>query len=634
MAFPRFRRSEPAYAALPVYRVKKDAKGKVVRDQKGKPVKEFVKTITAAAQVLSGPRIDRTTVPTTTKKHRRVEQREAWTYYDQIGELHSAITWKANTVSRARLIAALPGEGGDEPEQIEDGPVAALVAGLAGGPAEQAALLGRLAAQLDTPGEGYIVAEPAAQAGDPDLWNSFSGEEITCSAGRWSVDEGDGARPIAPDALIIRCWRAHPMRKQWPDSGVLAALPVLRELAGLTAHIDAQITSRLAGAGLLLVPNEITVPTGQAAQGGDDDEGEDDFVKQLIDTMTVPIKDRGSAAAVVPMVAKVPAETIGKFQHLTFGGALDSQAKDMREEAIRRLALGADMPPEIMLGLGATNHWSAWQVGEDAIQAYIAPLVALICHALTTGWLRPAMEELAVPDAGKALLWYDLSELTVRPDKSGNAQVLYGKTAISAAALRRENGFDESDAPTADEARRGLITELVVGAPTLAPVLLPLIGIDIGSGADSVAPAGADTSTAAPITPPPGTPRALPNTQPQAGTQPPALAASAGPALGYVAELAVRQALAHAGKRMLTREMRGRYRDVPHEELYQRVTVGPTDCDRLLAGAWDQLTAAVPGCPALGPRLDVYVRALLCSGQEHDPLALAAVLTGVSTGAA
>ena len=617
MAFPRFRRSEPAYATIPVKRTD---------PMTGKPV---TTTITAAAQVLNGPRIDRST-PVQTRAHRRAEQMEVWTYYDQIGELHSAVNWKANAVSQARLVAALPGAEGADPEPLNPAPAADLVTGLAGGPAGQSAFLGRLAAQLDAPGEGYIVAETIP--GGTEQWTAYSAEEITCSGGMWSVDEGNGKRPISVDALIIRCWRAHPRKRQWPDSGVLACLPVLRELAGLTAHIDAQITSRLAGAGLLLVPNEITAPTGQAAQGGDDDEGEDDFVAQLIDTMTTPIKDRGSAAAVVPMIAKVPAEVIGKIQHLTFGGALDAEAKDMREEAIRRLSLGADMPPEIMLGLGKSNHWSAWQVSEDAVQAYVAPLVALICHALTSGWFRPALEILGDPDADRALLWYDLTDLTSRPDKSANAQTLYKDDAISASALRRENGFDESDAPTADEVRRGLITQLVVGAPTLAPVLLPLIGIDIGQGAQSVAPAGASTSRAAPIAPPPGQPRALPSTQPQAGDTPPApaLAASAGPELAYVAELAVRQALAHAGKRMLTRELRGRYRDVPHEELYQRVTVGPPDCDRLLAGAWDQLTAAVPGCPALGPRLDVYVRALLCSGEEHDPRALSAVLAGVS----
>ena len=38
-----------------------------------------------------------------------------------------------------------------------------------------------------------------------------------------------------------------------PDSPVRAALPILRELVGLTQHVSAQIDSRLAGAGMLVM---------------------------------------------------------------------------------------------------------------------------------------------------------------------------------------------------------------------------------------------------------------------------------------------------------------------------------------------------------------------------------------------
>jgi hypothetical protein len=37
----------------------------------------------------------------------------------------------------------------------------------------------------------------------------------------------------------------------------------------------------------------------------------------------------------------------------------------LRREAVERLAIGLDMPPEVLLGLGDSNHWSAWQVDEQ-----------------------------------------------------------------------------------------------------------------------------------------------------------------------------------------------------------------------------------------------------------------------------
>ena len=75
----------------------------------------------------------------------------------------------------------------------------------------------------------------------------------------WFIREGDGKRtPIPAKDAIIRSYRPHPRYHDQADSPVRSALPILREIALLNQHIGAQARSRLAGAGLLIVPSEVS----------------------------------------------------------------------------------------------------------------------------------------------------------------------------------------------------------------------------------------------------------------------------------------------------------------------------------------------------------------------------------------
>ena len=70
--------------------------------------------------------------------------------------------------------------------------------------------------------------------------------------------------------------------------------------------------------------------------------------------MLTPLQNRNSAASIVPLIAKVPGEWVDKVRHITFDSPLDPMAKDMREEAIRRIGLG--MAP-------TRPYFSAWVTG-------------------------------------------------------------------------------------------------------------------------------------------------------------------------------------------------------------------------------------------------------------------------------
>jgi len=186
--------------------------------------------------------------------------------------------------------------------------------------------------------------------------------------------------------------------------------------------------------------------------------------------MLTPITDRSSASAVVPLVLTVPDEVTDKFNHITFDKQLDSEARAMREEAIKRFALGADAPPELLTGNADMNHWNGWLTREDVVSNHIEPVLGLICDALTTQFVRPVLLDNDYANADEYVVWYDVKHLVVRNNLSGDAKDLFAAGAISEMALRSANGFDDDDAPaekTAKERAAEIVLTMVQANPGL-----------------------------------------------------------------------------------------------------------------------------------------------------------------------
>jgi hypothetical protein len=94
---------------------------------------------------------------------------------------------------------------------------------------------------------------------------------------------------------------------------------------------------------------------------------------------------------------------------------------------------------------------SAWQVEESAIKVHLLPTVELICQALTYGYLHPRLLA-ADEDISNLVVWYDTSELVLRPDRSALARDAYDRIEINGKAYRQAIGFDESATPSDKEA--------------------------------------------------------------------------------------------------------------------------------------------------------------------------------------
>lgn len=407
--------------------------------------------------------------------HNENWQREAWGYYDELGEFRYAVDWRAEMVSRVRLRAAKIIPGQDEPELVDTGPASDLIAALEDGAVGgRAQLMRGFATQLGVPGECWLTGEIVK---GKESWRVRSTDEIRDTRGsgrgsKWEVlddnrSTGNQDRwvELADENLVTRVWKPHARLFTRADSPARAARPVLRELELVNRHIQAQYLSRLASAGILLMPQEVSFPVRPEFA-----DTPDPFMAEWIATAREAIQTPGTAAAVVPIPIRAPAEYLKEFRFLDFTVKGDEKILDKRDSAIRRLATQLDLPAEVLLGMGDVNHWSAWQLEESGIKVHILPMVEQICTALNIGYLRPRLGAAEV-DGSEWTVWYDASEIIMRPDRSDQAGGAYDRFELSGEALRREVGFDETDAPD-DEELKLMMLKVLAKDPSSAPIVL------------------------------------------------------------------------------------------------------------------------------------------------------------------
>lgn len=574
-------------------------------------------------------------------------QNKAWQMYDEVGELRFATSWISNALSRVNMVAAAaPASQGDEPSPIdltaETGVTAVmkraveLTGEIAGGPAGQGQMLGACAKLLTVPGVGYVYARADQSTDTYTTWRTLSNDEVKKGQGdELMVADADTGEwtAIGANDLLLKVWRQHPRRSWEADSPVRAVLPVLEEIKLLTSRIAADARSRLAGNGLLLLPEEAEFPDGQGVDVADD--ADDPFIETFVQVTQIPITDQSSPAATTPLVVRMPGEYVDKAKHLTFWSDLSSHADELRQAAIKRLALGFDMPPEVLLGMGETNHWTAWQVEETAITLNIEPLAEVVCHALTIGFLRPALiaDGYTTADADTVMVWYETTDLTTRPDRSGVAAEAHARLKISDAAYLREIGLDVTDMPDAAEFKTRVLLDVAKGAPTMAPAMLAAAGILEPEVADAAATAPTTDPAPAPAAPAADEPPA--DGPPERSDTPPASAATL--ALVAAADGMVYRALERAGARLRSAATKGQPGGAAAIPCLDVTTLHCSieatrhaPLDTLLDGAWDRVPTVAAryhvSPESLTACLDGYVRGLIASGHAHDLQRLEAAL--------
>jgi hypothetical protein len=565
-------------------------------------------------------------------------QDQAWRMYHAVGEFRFSCDWVGNMLSKALLHATFEtmGEG---TEALKTGPAAEWVDQLGGDSDGRAEMLRLIGVHLTVAGECWVVGWTAKDdyGVEVDHWEVAAAGALKKAVGddgTWTLHNEE--IPVDPDdVLAVRIWKPDPKDPKKAMSPARAVLSILGEIVRLTDHVAAQVDSRLAGAGILLMPSEMTLPApveGEAKEGepapvARSANGAEDLMKIIQETMATAIEDRSNASALVPIVITAPAESIQAVKHMTFWTELDAHAIELRNEAIRRLALGLDMPPEVLQGISEANHWSAWQADESAIKSHTEPLLKIVTSALAEGYLRPLLYEddtIPVEDIPRYSIKADTSEMRVRPNRSKEALELFDRGVLNEAALRRETGFDEEDAMSEDDRALFFLRKVAAGSTTPELVEAALRALKVPLGTVTPAnPAAPETQEGRPVPSLVDHPsRDIPDQERgqrrkdarERGDVPSAAALTA------ACEQVVIRAMERAGNKLKNR-MQARP-TVAAAELYRVVPTNPGDYARLLDDAWTQVPLIAKrhnvDIAALQRNLDAYCRMLLSTREAHS----------------
>lgn len=531
-------------------------------------------------------------------------QDAAWHFYNTIGEYAYAVNWVGNLLSRAKLYATK--DSGEGPRRLDPSdPASQYLDALFLDQQGKATALQQIGVHYTVAGETYIVGTTQE---DGDHWEVVAASRISQQNGTWLVD----LVPLPGNPFVMRIWRPHPVEKGAATSPSRAALPILSEIERLTMHVAAQVDSRLISAGIVFLPNEMTFAVidddGNTITGSSDV-----FVHTLQDVASRAIQNRDSASALVPIVISADGESLDKPNHMKFWSDLDEQAIELRTEAIRRLALSMDMPPEILTGQGDTNHWSAWSIDESAIKSHTEPLLARIADDLAVGYLRSMLvQDGMLPEEARSYgIGVDTTEMRLRPNRSEEALELYDRGVLNAQTLVEETGFKADNIQDEAEHKRWFLDKVASGqtTPEIVEAALRMLGLDLPVIEDPDPPEDRPDMQEA---------RPTPSLVDHPRQDPPDINDAA---LAAASEVLVFRALERAGNRLRNKIQR-KIPGVGAAETYMFHKVDTGTLDFVLEDAWasvDRFAVKHGADPKrLADCLDAYTRAIIVEQKPHD----------------
>lgn len=448
-------------------------------------------------------------------------QARAFNYYDLLGEIKYASQFYARMLSPLRLYVGKKNEKGDVEEVEATGPNAEIVGLLeriqdpGGG---RSGLLGSYGRLMFLVGEGYLFVSKDKDT-DEEQWEMLSTDELRITGSGYSryrapsmgVEEyqeppDDESAPGAfepvedDDAVAYRLWRRHPRYSMLADATLQGVLDLCEELVLLTQAVRARARSRLAGSGILFIPEGISPKPLEPL--GDEDPAADPFIRALTNAMMAPIVEEGTASAVVPLVVRASGDQIDKVRHVQIIDPMQLYPETgLRTECIHRIAIGLDMPPEELEGKSDANHWTVWMIDEQTWKAHGQPVAQQLCDDLTAAYFRPALRALKVSDWADFQIAYDATAVINHPDRGKDAKDLYDRRAIGKRTLRDATGFDDDDAPTDEELYEQLGVQIrdaslaVYGIPSVkAGGIEPAAGEVISPAGSATAPVGTQSS--------------------------------------------------------------------------------------------------------------------------------------------
>ena len=405
-------------------------------------------------------------------------QSEAWPIFDQLAEVHYPTAYTGSALQRFSYLPGIrssdnpldPPRVPDPSERTELDRVMQDLLWALDGPQGDINDLARLYAMNDAvAGEGYLTGEdvngytnweylsvkelvPAADDG--------TGKAVWSRSGLGSGTPDDGRVTYSPH--VKRFWNAHPARTFMADAPLLSLGDDAARLIALNASMTSRILNRMAQSGILFIPSGLTVVGANEAPDGTTDPVKSPFWLKFLNTIEQAILQRNTAAGAIPIILQGSAVDGEAIRHIVMDRTIDRVEMELRSELRSNLAMGQDLPPESQTGMGASNHWNVWAIGDDAYQGHLLPKAQTFARNVTREFIWPGLRlwvkennktgaEFSESEIRRRVVIPDGSHVITRPNASEDARQLRDRIAVNDKYLREKSGATPEDAPSEDE---------------------------------------------------------------------------------------------------------------------------------------------------------------------------------------
>lgn len=443
--------------------------------------------VTAAAEIDLNNRTGQDYTRATVSNSRREGERP-WKWYEDIGEVHYAISRAARIAGYAKLQCVRLDETGQIEDTVDDGLAADIVASISSPYGGTRGLIDRYYTLMKVPGDSYLI-DVTDDDGDSEGLHFLSPDEVDMSSfSRWkpgkgtlrwitvphqpSTNTGTGSsafwREINNEDMLGRVWIPNRRYVDMTDSALTALDVECEALDLLTKTIKAKLMSRFALAGLMFLPDTIAnarVTKNQTTIAGQE---VDNTVNYLIAAMTKNVKNWEDATAFMPLLLRGPADAGDQIKHIVMDREVFQTDLELRAELINRILQGLDSNQDTTKGTGDQNHFSAWAASDEERRVAVQPDLEFMCWALTRLVLHRRLQDAGMgpEEIVRHAVWYDLSAAAVHANQQEDARQLHDRGLISDQATRDMSGIRETDKISPEEYVRW------VGTQTKNPVLM------------------------------------------------------------------------------------------------------------------------------------------------------------------
>lgn len=317
--------------------------------------------------------------------------------------------------------------------------------------------------RLDVPGGDVIVSNPEADPDEPEHprnasaallkrvgWNPSVVRQVTTNLfvagecdycaedeGKWnvvSVIHPNRSRLLTDAQHTIRALWPHPADPDAPDAPLFGVLDVLEELVWLSLVSRGQSRNRAAMRGILVTADNVEFANGS------------NFWDAWNEALQAEIKNPGASGPISLRAAESLMNTTrGPVDWIVPEMPYDQRIDDRIAAAIKRLAYGLPIPPELLLGLQAPSRATAEFFDADRYRSHIEPVANLIadvaCSALT----------FILSDGTEVKVTPDPTEMLAKRSSVEDAKAAFDRGAIGFAYLREVLGIPEDAELTEDD---------------------------------------------------------------------------------------------------------------------------------------------------------------------------------------